>query len=125
MARPRRDDHGSGWMLFVAPLVALLAASGTLALDRENGLLSLMILREQVETTEDRVLDLKAERLQLGEQARRLRHDPLEIETVARGVLGMVRPDEIVVRLDEARKERDAPTKSGTPANSATATGRQ
>lgn len=100
----RRTAQTSNWTLFVAPLVALLAASGTLALDRENGLLSLMILREQVESTEDRVLDLKAERLQLGEQARRLRNDPIEIETVARGVLGMVRPDEIVVKMDDERE---------------------
>ena len=108
----RSERQASGWMLFVAPLVALLAASGTLALDRENGLLSLMILREQVDTTENRVLDLKAERLQLGEQARRLRNDPLEIETVARGVLGMVRPDEIVVKLHSGEDAAGADAKA-------------
>ncbi len=89
------------WMLLAAPLAALIAAAATLALDRDDGLVSLIILREQVSDTSARVLDLKAERIRLGEQARRLRSDPLEIETVARGALGMVRPDEIVVRLKD------------------------
>ncbi|MCP4003776.1 MAG: septum formation initiator family protein [bacterium] len=101
MARSRRKPERIRWALLAAPLIALVAAFATLVLDRENGLVSLIVLQERVRTTDERVFELKTERVKLAEQARRLRFDPLEIETVARGVLGMVRPDEVVVQLNE------------------------
>jgi cell division protein FtsB len=88
----------------VAPALALLAAAATLALDQETGILAMAELKSRVEEAEARIAKLHEEKRWLIRHVRGLRSDPFEIESVARNRLGMVRPDEVVIRL-----ESDAP----------------
>ncbi len=85
-------------------LVALglgIGASGTvLAFDAENGLRPLWSLRAREARLETRIASLARERVERTRAVLRLRSEPRAIERLARGKLGMVRPGEIVVRLE-------------------------
>ena len=85
--------------VLVGPALVLAAASATLVRDRETGILAVVDLIDQVGQVEARVDALKGERAKLIGHVRGLRSDPFEIESVARGKLGMVRPGELVVQL--------------------------
>jgi cell division protein FtsB len=47
--------------------------------------------------------DLRQENTRLRDEIRRLRDDPVTIESVARGELGMVRPGELLVTIHTLR----------------------
>ena len=87
-------------LLLLTPVVALLTAVGMLAFDGETGLPALRELLRRVAGAEQRVRNLDAERHELIEHVRALRTDPFVIESEARGTLGMVRPEEIVILLE-------------------------
>ena len=82
------------------PLLAFAAAMGLLALDETQGLRELQALRGRVLRAEQRVQALEARRDALASEIHTLRHDELAIESVARESLGLVRRDEVVVRID-------------------------
>ncbi len=90
----RRVSRG----VLLAPLVGVVAAGAALLLDGETGLFPLLGLAEQVSRAERREEQIDAERQQLIGEIRALRSDPLALEAVAREKLGMVRPDEVVIR---------------------------
>ncbi len=85
--------------VLLGPALALAATAATLVLDRETGILARVDLIDRVRQVEARVDALKGERAELIGHVRGLRSDPFEIESVARGKLGMVRPGELVVQL--------------------------
>jgi cell division protein FtsB len=91
----------------VGPLLLVLAAGATLALDRETGLMQLLTLAQEVEEAEANLEGLIGRRDELRARARRLHQDPREIEWVAREQLGMVRPGEVVVRWSAIREGSD------------------
>ncbi len=60
-------------------------------------------LRSQLRQTRARRAELEAQNAQYRREIRGLRTDPSVIEDIAREDLGMVRPDEIVIRVDGSR----------------------
>lgn len=86
-------------LFWIGPLAALLGAAGALFHDANSGLRAVMQLQTELDEADLRLDRLHEERADLQLRAERLRADPVEIETVARESLGMVRPGEIVVRL--------------------------
>ena len=90
---PRRS------FLWIGPLAALAGAAFALLYDADNGLRAVFSVKAELERADARIAKLWSERVELVEQAERLRTDSFEIESVARESLGMVRPGEIVVRL--------------------------
>ncbi len=97
-----------GWKaMLLGPTLALLAAGAVLFFDRDRGLGQLFELQDRVERAERRVGELEREKNELRVRARGLRADPLEVETVARESLGMLRPGERVIRFAPPPAERD------------------
>ena len=86
------------WLL--VPLLALASAGLLLALDENQGLSEWNALRGRMERAEERVQALENRRDELVSEIHELRSDELAIESVARESLGLVRRDEVVVRLD-------------------------
>ncbi|GMV23580.1 MAG: hypothetical protein AMXMBFR57_35290 [Acidimicrobiia bacterium] len=76
------------------------------ALVGENGYLaSLRASREESELN-GQLMRLKAENAALLEQARRLRHDPAMLESVAREDLGLVKPGETLITLRDKPRQQ-------------------
>ena len=101
--RPRRARPGRvrrlGW-LGLCPVLAAVFTLGALALDRNDGLLPLLALRDDLGSIRAEVQELESLRAERKARVERLRSDPFEIETVARERHGMVRPGERVLRLE-------------------------
>jgi cell division protein FtsB len=96
---PRKGTLPQFGAVWVAPTLVLIAAAVTLLLDRETGVLPLLELRGEASRIEARVDALEDDRERLRARVIALRTDPLEVEALAREQLGMVRPDEVVLRL--------------------------
>ncbi len=96
-------------VFWIGPLAALLGAAGALFYDAESGLRAVFHLHGELDSADVRLDRLHEERADLQLRAERLRSDPLEIETVARESLGMVRPGEIVVRLPRSPAPAERP----------------
>ncbi len=94
-----RRSTGRG-LLLLPPLLMLLVALAVLWRDSEDGLRPLLGLRAQVRDARARVVLLEARAAELQRDADAMRSDELAVEAAARSLLGMVRPGEIVVRLD-------------------------
>jgi cell division protein FtsB len=89
------------WSLVWIPVVCfLLGAGAVLVSDERDGLGALLELRVQVAEARSRAEQLEAEERRLAGEIRRLREDEFALEEAARISLGMVRPGEIVVRLE-------------------------
>ncbi len=87
--------------LYLAAAGLGLGLSGTLlGLDEQNGLARLWSLHARESRLEERIAALAQERGERTRLARDLRDGGRAIERLAREKLGMVRPDEIVVRLE-------------------------
>jgi len=97
----RRGWRRQGWTFVLACVLALLAAVAMLALDQETGISATAELVGRVEETERHVAHLQAEKRRLVQEVHGLDSDPLVIESVARQRLRMVRPDEIMIVLDD------------------------
>ncbi len=78
----------------VAMAVSLLLFGA--ALFRSGGIFDVLHLAKRVEAMRAELEVLAKENVRLGEENRRLRDDPEEIERVARDMLGLVRPGERV-----------------------------
>jgi cell division protein FtsB len=72
----------------------------------EKGLLESMRAQRQYQQLEQSLDDLKRENARLREEARRLREDPAEIESLARQELGLMRPGEVVFILKDVKEEK-------------------
>jgi cell division protein FtsB len=94
-----------GWVS-IPVICFLLGAGAVLWSDERSGLGALVALRGQVEEARLRTERLAAEERRLSAEIQRLRSDEFSIEAAARSALGMVRPGEIVVRLDAAGEAR-------------------
>ncbi len=105
MASPRSRPRWAAAL--VGPSLALGVAAATLALDRDTGILPMLNLLDRVGNAEARVEALTLERGQLIQQVRGLRSDPYELEAAAREKLGMVRPGELVIRIEYSGAEPD------------------
>jgi cell division protein FtsB len=95
------------WGLVAIPVLCfLLGAGAVLVSDERGGLGALLELRAQVSEARVRGERLAAQEVELAEAIRRLREDEFSVEAAARSALGMVRPGEIVVRLEPAEAGR-------------------
>jgi cell division protein FtsB len=91
------------WSWVSIPVICFLIGAGlVLVSDDRDGLGALAELRSQVAEAQVRTERLLAEQHRLALEIRRLREDEFSIEAAARSALGMVRPGEIVVKLDPA-----------------------
>jgi len=95
------------WGWFSVPVLCfLLGAGAVLWSDERGGLGALVTLRGQVVEARSRNERLAAEERRLSGEIQELRSDAFSIESAARSALGMVRPGEIVVRLDAPDEAR-------------------
>ena len=87
--------------LYLAAAGLGLGLSGTLlGVDEQNGLVRLWSLHVGESRLEESIASLAKERRERTRLAHDLRDDDDAIERLAREKLGMLRPDEIVVRLE-------------------------
>lgn len=73
------------------------------ALFREQGILDMLRIAEQVTLMRADMSRLADENAALQAEIDRLRNDPAEVERIARDVLGLVRPGETVYEFIEKR----------------------
>jgi cell division protein FtsB len=85
-------------LVFAASVLAVNALIG------EHGLAETQRARREFRRTVAELSRLQYENASLAEQIRRLRHDPGAIEGVARAEMGLVRPGEILVFVNEPLK---------------------
>lgn len=64
-----------------------------------SGLPRLRQLRQEKVTANDQIAGLEREIIELKEQVRRVKHDPTELERVARDEIGLVRRTEVVFQF--------------------------
>ena len=88
--------------LALAILIVILQAR---LLSSDGGLGELFSLQEQLKTLETSLEDQKMINAQLEEEVRSLQLNPESIETLARQSLGMVKKDEIFIKVIELRPE--------------------
>jgi cell division protein FtsB len=95
------------WSLVWIPVICfLLGAGAVLVSDERGGLGAMLELRVQVSEAHAREQRLADEERRLTGEIQRLREDDFAVEAVARNTLGMVRPGEIVVRLEPPDEDR-------------------
>ena len=90
---------GLGW-LAICPVLAGVFTLGSLLLDQNEGLIQLLDLHRELGEMREQVQELERLGGERTAKIERLRSDPFEIETVARERLGMLRPGERVLRLE-------------------------
>lgn len=84
-------------LLFVTVVLVVDALIG------ENGFMDTLRVRRQSGELQRSVAGLKAENARLLEQARRLKDDPLTVESIARRELGLIREGEILFILKDVK----------------------
>ena len=95
------------WSWVWIPVICFLVGAGAvLVSDERDGLAALAELRGQVEDAQLRNERLLDEKRRLALEIQRLREDEFSLEAAARSALGMVRPGEIVVKLDDPESGR-------------------
>lgn len=87
-------------LVFVTLVLVLDALVG------EKGLLETIRARRQYRELTASIERLRAENVELREEARRLREDPSAIESLAREELGLIRPGEMLFILKDAKPGR-------------------
>jgi cell division protein FtsB len=95
---PRRGIFGA---VFVLVVVALMGYLSFAALQGEHGLLSLFRVEAQETRLRGELTELQAQRAQILNRTRRLSAESLDLDLLdeqARKVLGVGRPDEIIIR---------------------------
>jgi cell division protein FtsB len=97
-SEPRR---GTGGAVFVTIVGALMCYLSFAALQGEHGLLSLFRIEAQEARFRNELAELRAERATISNKTRRLSTEHLDLDLLdeqAREVLGLGRPDEIMIR---------------------------
>lgn len=95
---PRRGIFGA---VFVLVVVALMGYLSFAALQGEHGLLSLFRVEAQETRLRGELTELQAQRATILNRTRRLSAESLDLDLLdeqARKVLGLGRPDEIIIR---------------------------
>jgi cell division protein FtsB len=87
----------------IAALVVLLGGVVFGALGGEYGTVDWWQLRQQVKAERSAVYRLKVELDSLRREAEALEHDPATQERVAREEFGMIRPGEILFRVEKVK----------------------
>jgi cell division protein FtsB len=100
----RRETKTWASRLVAAAVVAFALAYVPYHLYARSGLAKTITLRRDLTALRARNRELAAENDRLEREAEALRDDPTAIERVARTDLGWVRPGEIVVDLEAARR---------------------
>lgn len=95
---PRRWRKGLNVLLLFVTVVLVVDA-----LIGENGFMDTLRVRRQSRELQQSVAGLKAENARLLEHARRLKDDPLTIESLARRELGLIREGEILFILKDVK----------------------
>jgi cell division protein FtsB len=96
---PRRT--GVGGAVFAMAVIAMIAYLALAAFQGEHGLLSLFRIEAQEARLQAELADLQAERAAILNKTRRLSTESLDLDLLdeqARKVLGLGRPDEIIIR---------------------------
>lgn len=91
-------------------IVMALAGGGLLVLAlvvvfKENGLLDLRARRQQLARAISENDALKEKNMALYHEVRRLKHDDVYLDHVARKELGMVKHDEIIIKFHSDKKK--------------------
>lgn len=89
-------------------LFLIVAASLLNALFGDRGLLELLRARQEIESLEREIAALREENQALLEEIRDLKTSPLAVERLARENLGLVKPGEIVLLIQETRTQQHA-----------------
>ena len=88
-------------------LIAIAAAAAVvmffMIVFGDNGLVDLRHLKNDHAALQMRNEQLARENLQLHRQIDRLKHDPAYIESIARQELGMIAPDEVIIKPRSGR----------------------
>ena len=100
----RRETKTWASRLVAAAVVAFALAYVPYHLYARSGLAKTITLKRDLTALRARNRELAAENDRLEREAEALRDDPAAIERVARTDLGWVRPGEIVVDLEAARR---------------------
>ena len=88
--------------LTFAILIVILQAQ---LLSSDGGLAELFSLQEQLNTLEDSLEEQRLVNAQLSEEVKALQSNPQSIETLARQNLGMVKKDEVFIKVIELQPE--------------------
>ena len=91
-------DMGSRQNILIALAVAAVIAVFLMIVFGDNGLLDLRTLKDKHDQLEIRSAKLAEENAQLHRQIDRLKNDPAYIESIARQELGMIAPDEVIIK---------------------------
>lgn len=104
LARLRRQH----WLVVVA--LVLMAYFTYHAINGSRGLLAWHEYEQELEAAERELAGLKAERLELEQKVKRMRHsglDPDLLDEVARRTLSLADPLDVIILLDERGRRRD------------------
>ena len=101
----------------VTGLCSLLVALFLFTTFGERGILHIQRLNEEKRELDEKNYLLQKENSALRERIKRLRHDNLFLEKIAREELGLVRPGEIIYRFAPEQRKRNRPV-SDPPAES-------
>jgi cell division protein FtsB len=96
---PRRS--GIGGTVFTVAVIALMGYLSLAALQGEHGLFSLLRVEAQETRLRAELVELQAQREAIANKTRRLSTEHLDVDLLdeqARSVLGLGRPDEIIIR---------------------------
>ena len=88
--------------LALAVLIVILQAR---LLSSNGGLGELFALQEQLKTLEASLEEQRLINAELSKEVKNLQSNPLAIETIARQTLGMVKKDEIFIKVIELKPE--------------------
>ena len=90
--------------LALAILIVILQAR---LLSSDGGLGELFLLQEQLKTLEHSLEEQRLLNAELATQVKTLQEDPSSIETLARQTLGMVKKDEVFIKVIELQSEAE------------------
>lgn len=89
---------GSRQNILIAVAVAAVVVMFFMIVFGDNGLVDLRLLKSKHVRLEMRNVQIAEENIQLHRQIDRLKHDPAYIESIARQELGMIAPDEVIIK---------------------------
>ncbi|KPJ76510.1 MAG: hypothetical protein AMJ54_11330 [Deltaproteobacteria bacterium SG8_13] len=94
---------GSRQNILIAVAVAAVVVMFFMIVFGDNGLVDLRLLKNKHVHLQMRNESLAGENIRLHRQIDRLKHDPAYIESIARQELGMIAPDEVIIKSRTGR----------------------
>jgi cell division protein FtsB len=86
-------------------LAVILVLLQVRLLSSEGGLVELFALQDQLESMEASLEEQRLINAKLAEEVKNLQSNPLAVETIARQTLGMVKKDEVFIKVIELKPE--------------------